>query len=197
MERNLQLSARLWERRLLDYLRGASAYIERLVTDADAARLGEKYTLGLQGSNYDKILPFLSLYWLTDCYGSSIWFYKTVSDFEYILRTAASFSSMHLQSLILQVFGPKSDPNKNEFSSYISKPSGYSQYPREISRPPRHWVEKLMNLVWYAEPKVSSILCLIRIAVTLRISVLDCKPIMFQQPTPSRRTYRSALTRLR
>ncbi len=46
--------------------------------NAEIRRLGEKYTTGLEGSHYDKILPFLSLYWFTDCYGSSIWFYKTV-----------------------------------------------------------------------------------------------------------------------
>ena len=43
------------------------------------SRLGEKYVLGLQDPPLEELLPFMSIYWFTDCYGSSIFFYKEVS----------------------------------------------------------------------------------------------------------------------
>jgi microsomal epoxide hydrolase len=36
-------------------------------------------------------------------------------------------------------------------SEWISKPLGYSLFPKEIAPTPVHWVEKISNLVWSRE----------------------------------------------
>lgn len=54
-----------------------------------------------------------------------------------------------------QVFGPTANMSKNQFSRPLTKPIGFSQFPREITKPPRHWVEKVHNLVFYNAHEVS------------------------------------------
>ncbi|OCF44445.1 hypothetical protein I317_01705 [Kwoniella heveanensis CBS 569] len=88
--------------------------------------IGEKFlTWSDEDPSLDTILTFISLYWFTDTYPSSIWNYR------YSL-------------------GSKRDVPSAE-DEYQHKPMGFSYFPREISPVPVHWIKQVNNLVWSKE----------------------------------------------
>ena len=53
------------------------------------------------------------------------------------------------------MFGPKAKLGESQFAAPLKKPIGFSQFPREITKPPRHWIEAVHNLVYYRKHEVS------------------------------------------
>lgn len=97
------------------------------------AWIGEKF---LEWSDEDpplrEILRSVSLYWLTDTLPRAIHPYR-----QFVERATAPPGSMK---------GIHSSPDY-----YISKPYGFSSFPKEISPTPKAWAEKSGNLVWHRE----------------------------------------------
>ncbi|WVQ94796.1 hypothetical protein IAU59_001879 [Kwoniella sp. CBS 9459] len=90
--------------------------------------IGEKFLAWSdEDPSLDTILTFISLYWFTDTYPSSIWNYR------YSL-------------------GSKRDEPSAE-DEYQHTPMGFSYFPKEITPVPIHWIEKVNNLVWSKEHK--------------------------------------------
>lgn len=95
------------------------------------AWIGEKY---LEWSDEDpsveEILRAVSLYWLTDTMPRAIYPYRN-----FVERLTAPPESSK---------GIHASPDW-----HISKPCGFSWFPREIIAPPKVWVEKSGDLVWH------------------------------------------------
>ncbi|WRT68842.1 uncharacterized protein IL334_005823 [Kwoniella shivajii] len=88
--------------------------------------IGEKFlTWSDQDPSLETILTFINLYWFTDTFPSSIWRYR--------------YGKGPLRHI------------KSAEDEYMSKPTGYSYFPKEITPVPVHWVEKVANLVWSRE----------------------------------------------
>lgn len=86
--------------------------------------IGEKYLAWTdEDPPLDTILESVTLYWLTECYPTSIWPYREL------------FSK--------DTWGAHHDP-----ALYIKKPLGYSWFPKELAPIPRAWVATTGNLVF-------------------------------------------------
>ena len=72
------------------------------------------------------ILADVSLYWLTDCFATTLWPYR--------------------QLFTPGVVGAHENPEWN-----LSIPLGFSWFPKEICPVPKAWVERTGNLVWHRE----------------------------------------------
>ncbi len=105
-------------------------------------RIGEKF---LDWSDdeppLDTILRAVTLYWLTDTFPTSIYSYRQVrppcvqQEGKANTRPTQDDSPERLKAL----GGPK----------YISKPFGYSWFPKEIHPTPQSWVATLGDLVFF------------------------------------------------
>jgi len=90
-------------------------------------RISEKFlTWTDQDPSLDQILDSVTLYWLTDCFPTSIYPYS-----QFYGENAESIPVKH----------------------YVEKPLGYSWFPMEIAPMPKAWVAKRGNLVWHREHK--------------------------------------------
>ncbi|WWC91421.1 uncharacterized protein L201_006367 [Kwoniella dendrophila CBS 6074] len=78
-----------------------------------------------ENPSIDTILTFISLYWFTDTFPSSIYTYR-------------------------YGFGSKRDVKSAE-NEYQHTPTGYTYHPKEITPVPVHWVKTAHNLVWSKE----------------------------------------------
>lgn len=72
----------------------------------------------------DEILRSVSLYWLTDCFATTLYPYR-------------------------ERFTGKPGAGNPEF--YINRPMGFSWFPKEIGAVPRAWIETTGNLVFFRE----------------------------------------------
>jgi hypothetical protein len=72
----------------------------------------------------DQILDSVTLYWLTDTFPRAIYPYR-------------------------QLYGPNAETIP--FKHYVSKPLGYSWFPKEIYPIPKAWVAATGNLVWHKQ----------------------------------------------
>ncbi|KII93470.1 hypothetical protein PLICRDRAFT_49516 [Plicaturopsis crispa FD-325 SS-3] len=74
----------------------------------------------------DTILEAVTLYWVTDSMATSIYTYR-------------------------EYFQPGHPGSHEHPDWFVAKPLGFSSYPEEIAIPPKSWVEKTGNLVFYRE----------------------------------------------
>lgn len=89
------------------------------------AWIGEKFLEWVdEPLSRDQILDGVTLYWLTSTFPRSIYPYR-------------------------QLLGPS--PEDMPSKHYISKPFGYSWFPREIAPIPKSWVATTGNLVWHRQ----------------------------------------------
>lgn len=72
----------------------------------------------------DQILDNVSLYWFTETFARSIYPYRQFS-------AAAT--------------------EPNALTYHISKPLGYSWFPKEIAPVPKAWVSTMANVVWHRQ----------------------------------------------
>jgi microsomal epoxide hydrolase len=87
------------------------------------------------------ILTWLSLYWLTRSYPTSIYPYRS------------SFPKLSLSTHP----GPLSDTRdlgKELKGAYVEKPMGYSKFPYELIPTPESWAGKTGNMVFFKEHDV-------------------------------------------
>ncbi|ETI28018.1 hypothetical protein G647_00467 [Cladophialophora carrionii CBS 160.54] len=88
------------------------------------AWIGEKFMDWTDDDpSLDVILESVTLYWLTRCASTSLWSYR-------------------------QFYGPGAD-NHGSRKWYITKPFGYSWFPRELNPLPKAWIETTGNLVFF------------------------------------------------
>ncbi|GME32016.1 Epoxide hydrolase [Neofusicoccum parvum] len=71
----------------------------------------------------DEILRNISIYWFTGCYPTSIWFYRNMVDPSRTVKTAT-------------------------WSAIKGKPLGFSSFKREISFPPKAWLDASGVVTW-------------------------------------------------
>jgi microsomal epoxide hydrolase len=126
------------------------------------AWIGEKFLDWTdQDPSTQTILEFTTLYWLTKCTSTNLWSYRHVSpplafpSIPYFLHsphllTQASQSPMFAK--------PPPAPTSQSYGAgakghdhpdyYISKPFGYSYFPKELIPIPVEWAKTSGNLVW-------------------------------------------------
>lgn len=89
--------------------------------------LGEKYLdWSDESPSLDEILKSVSLYWLTECFATTIYPYRE------------RFTGQ---------------PGAGNPKFYITKPMAFSWFPKEIGAVPRAWIETTGNLVYFNEHK--------------------------------------------
>lgn len=90
------------------------------------AWIGEKFMDWTDDDpSVDLILISVTLYWVTNCAATSLWAYR-------------------------KFYGPNAESHGTR-RWYISKPLGYSWFPKEITPVPRPWIELTGNLVFYKQ----------------------------------------------
>lgn len=103
-------------------------------------RVGEKFIHWTDNTpSKSHMLTWLTLYWLTKSYPTSIFYYRDVS-----------------QRLDITV-SPGSDPTdltKELKGMYVDKPIGYSKFPKELLVTPESWARKTGNMVFFNEHRV-------------------------------------------
>ena len=88
------------------------------------AWIGEKFLAWTDDDpSIDVILEAVTLYWVTRCAASNLWSYR-------------------------QFFGPNADSHASP-KWYITKPFGFSWFPKEINPLPRAWIETTGELVFF------------------------------------------------
>jgi microsomal epoxide hydrolase len=89
------------------------------------SRVGEKFLEWADKPlSMDQILDNVTLYWLTETFPRSIYPYR-------------------------QFLAAPTEPNVLTY--HISKPLGYSWFPREVVPIPKAWVSSVANLVWHRQ----------------------------------------------
>lgn len=95
------------------------------LADEIPPRIGEKFLDWVdEPLTLDQILDSVSLYWLTETFPRAIYPYR-------------------------QFFGPT--PEAIALKHHVSKPLGYSWFPKEIAPIPKSWVATTGNLVWHKQ----------------------------------------------
>ena len=92
----------------------------------------------------EHILTWLSIYWLTKTFPTSIFYYR---DFEARL------------SLTTRPGSHAKDLSTNMEGMYVEKPIGFTKFPKELMVPPKSWVQATGNLVFYNEHKIGKFGC--------------------------------------
>lgn len=100
-------------------------------------RVGEKFLHWTDAvPTQDHMLTWLTLYWLTKSYASSIFYYRDPSE------------SMN----VTIPPGPgATDPSIDLEGLFVDKPLGYSKFPMELKVTPEHWAQRTGNLVFFKE----------------------------------------------
>jgi microsomal epoxide hydrolase len=122
------------------------------VSHINLCRVGEKFLDWVDVRDplpLETILESISLYWFTETFPRSIYFYREVyhSMLTYIALILITFAKS---------FPPPPKSLAEEPRWFIHKPFGFSYFPRELMAVPRSWVETTGNLVyWSQHDKVS------------------------------------------
>lgn len=120
--------------------------------------VGEKFLEWTDESpSVETILTMASLYWFTDCFTTSIYTYRYVSD---------PTIQISKQRAMLTISFPKGLGAKrheaSEEASYQKCPLGYSEFPKEITEIPAEWVKAQANMVWSKKHDSVSHYCSVR-----------------------------------
>ena len=103
-------------------------------------RVGEKLIHWTDNTpSKEDMLTWLTLYWLTKSYPTSIFYYRDRSQKLDILTSPGSDTT---------------DPKVPLKGMYVDKPIGYTKFPREILVTPEGWARKTGNVVFFNEHKV-------------------------------------------
>jgi microsomal epoxide hydrolase len=107
------------------------------------SRIGEKFLAWTEvDPPVSLILEFVSLYWLTRCVATSLWFYRIVSIFFWLL--------LFLLTTRFYTPGTKGNPHVTpEDKNPDHKPFGFSYYPYELYSVPKPWAATTGNLTFF------------------------------------------------
>ena len=105
-------------------------------------RIGEKFLAWTDDDPpLDTILGAVTLYWLTETFPTSIYQYRQVRPESVLECSNTDVSSSQDDSP--EVLKARGGPE------YISKPFGYSWFPKELFPTPQSWVATMGNLVFF------------------------------------------------
>lgn len=112
----------------------------------DPSRVGEKFIQWTDNTpSTEHILTWLSIYWLTKSYPSSIFYYRD--------------PSMRM-SIYDRPGANAKDLTKDLQGLYVDKPMGYTKFPCELMPVPESWAKGTGNLVHFNEHQVGESSCL-------------------------------------
>ena len=125
-------------------------------------QVGEKFQAWTDvDPTMDDLLTNLTLWWLTDTYSTSIYPYQHVRKCVLTFVTCTDSTRLPLLAQHRVSLGPKVGQSLKSIEAvhfretaslpaqYISKPTGFSSFTKQIAPTPRRWASQLCDLVSY------------------------------------------------